>query len=108
MKKIFTLIAVALLGMGSVHAQTEGVVELSWDTMVKNEAGDNTADQNEIKFEGNSFVLKPTGGRAQAKTVREECGKVLNFKNNTNQTLQIPAGTKVYKINFYGWSQGDN
>ena len=56
MKKIFTLITVALLGMGSVHAQTEGVVELSWDTMVKNEAGDNTADQNEIKFEGNGFV----------------------------------------------------
>ena len=108
MKKIFTLIAVALLGMGSVHAQTEGVVELSWDTMVKNEAGDNTADQNEIKFEGNGFVLKPTGGRAQAKTIREECGKVLNIKNNTNQVLQIPVGTKVYKINFYGWSQGDN
>lgn len=108
MKKIFTLIAMALLGAGSVNAQQDGVVELSWDTMVKDEAGTNTADQNTITFVGNDFQLKPVGGRAQAKTVREECGKVLNFKNNTNQTLVIPVGTKVYKINFYGWSQGDN
>jgi hypothetical protein len=108
MKKFFTIIGIALFGISGANGQTEGVVELSWSTMVKNEAGDNTADQNEIKFEGCDFVLKPTGGRTQTKTTREYCENVLNFKNNTNQTLQIPAGTKVYKINFYGWSQGDN
>lgn len=88
-------------------------IELSWDTMLKNETGDNTADQNNIKFldaNGNEtgFILQPTGGRAQALTEREGCTKVLNFKNNTKQNLIIPEGTSVYKINFYGWSQGDN
>lgn len=112
MKKIFTLVAMAMLGMGIACAQN-GVVELSWDTMLKNETGDNTADQSNIKFldaNGNEtgFILKPTGGRTQAMTEREGCAKVLNFKNNTNQELVIPEGTKVYKINFYGWSQGDN
>ena len=112
MKKIFTLVAMAMLGMGTACAQN-GVVELSWDTMLKNETGDNTADQSNIKFldaNGNEtgFILKPAGGRTQAVTEREGCAKVLNFKNNTNQELVIPEGTKVYKINFYGWSQGDN
>lgn len=88
-------------------------IELSWDTMLKNEAGDNTADQNNIRFldaNGNDtgFILQPAGGRAQAMTEREGCAKVLNVKNNTKQTLVIPEGTGIYKINFYGWSQGDN
>ena len=96
-----------------IEVPGSGEIELSWDTMLKNETGDNTADQNNIKFlDADSvetgFILKPAGGRTQAQTVREECGKVLNFKNNTNQELVIPEGTKVYKINFYGWSQGDN
>lgn len=110
MKKFFNLIATALLAFNlNAAAQTEGVIELSWDTMDKNEAGDNTFDQTAITFNNNDgFILKPEGGRTQTKTVREYCGKVLNFKNNTNQTLVIPEGTKVYKINFYGWSQGDN
>ena len=110
MKKFFTLIATALLAFNlNASAQTEGVVELSWDTMDKNEAGDNASDQAAITFNNkDGFVLKPEGGRTQAKTERESCAKVLNFKNNTNQTLVIPEGTKVYKINFYGWSQGDN
>lgn len=110
MKKFFTLIATALLAFNlNAAAQTEGVVELSWDTMDKNETGDNAFDQAAITFNNNDgFILKPEGGRTQAKTEREYCAKVLNFKNNTNQTLVIPEGTKVYKINFYGWSQGDN
>ena len=110
MKKFFTLIATALLAFNlNAAAQTEGVVELSWDTMDKNEAGDNASDQAAITFNNNDgFILKPDGGRTQAKTEREYCEKVLNFKNNANQTLVIPEGTKVYKINFYGWSQGDN
>lgn len=86
-------------------------IELSWATMDKDEAGTNAADQNNITFNGNDgFILKPTGGRTQAGPYeRESCsGKALNFKNNTNQTLVIPEGKKVYKINFYGWSQGDN
>ena len=49
MKKIFTLMASALLGLGTVNAQN-GVVELSWDTMVKNETGDNAADQTNTEF----------------------------------------------------------
>ena len=107
MKKIFTLIAAAFMSVG-MFAQN-GMVELSWDTMVKDEAGTNAADQNNITFEGaDGFALKPVGGRAQGKSERQGCTKVLNFKNNTNQTLVIPPGTKVYKINFYGWSQGDN
>ena len=103
-----------ITGAGGSNAGSNAKgIELSWDTMLKNETGDNTADQSEIKFldeNGNEtgFILKPAGGRTQAQTIREYCGKVLNFKNNTNQTLVIPNGTKVYKINFYGWSQGDN
>lgn len=116
MKKIFTLIASALLGLCTVNAQN-GVVELSWDTMVKNETGDNAADQTNTEFWADEaagtktgFILTREDGssRTQAKTTREECSKVLNAKNNTVQKLIIPAGTKVYKINFYGWSQGDN
>ena len=111
MKKVFTSIAMAALCLAAI-AQS-GVVELSWDTMLKNETGNNTADQAAVKFLNadsveTGFILKPTGGRTQAQTIREDCGKVLNFKNNTNQELVIPEGTKVYKINFYGWSQGDN
>jgi len=110
MKKLFTLIAMALLSVGSVNAQQDGVVELSWDTMVKNETGDNAADQTNTTFEAAGWVLTREEGtaRTQAKTVREECGKVLNAQNNKVQKLVIPAGSKVYKINFYGWSQGDN
>lgn len=116
MKKIFTLIVTALLGMGTASAQ-EGVVELSWDTMVKNEAGDNAADQTNTEFWAdeaqttkNGFILtrEDGGSRTQARTEREFCAKVLNAQNNKVQKLIIPSGTKVYKINFYGWSQGDN
>ena len=116
MKKIFTLIAMALLGFGSASAQ-DGVVELSWDTMVKNEAGDNAADQTNTEFWADvaqtvksGFVLTREDGtaRTQAKTEREFCTKVLNAQNNKVQKLIIPAVTGVYKINFYGWSQGDN
>ena len=117
MKKIFTLIASLLLvGGGSLFAQTD-VIELSWDTMVKNETGDNAADQANTEFWADEatgtktgFILTREDGsaRTQAKTEREYCGKVLNAQNNKVQKLVIPAGTKVYKINFYGWSQGDN
>lgn len=107
MKKSLLFAAAALFAF-NVFAQQD-VVELSWDTMDKDEAGTNAKDQNNITFNNNDgFILKPTGGRTQAQTTREGCSKVLNFKNNTNQTLVIPNGTKVYKINFYGWSQGDN
>ena len=119
MKKIFTLIAMAMLGLGSASAQN-GVVELSWASMEKVtlDNGDITCpDQNNIKFlnaDGteNGFVLTPAGGRDQKKQPnmeREYCaGMALNFKNNTDQKLVIPNGVKVYKINFYGWSAGDN
>ncbi|GEM_PF-6532625 len=110
MKKIFTLVATALVAL-SANAQ----VELSWATMQKNETGDNAADQNAIKFLDSTgaetgFILQPTGGRTQAGPMeRESCsGMALNFKNNTSQTLIIPEGQKIYKINFYGWSSGDN
>lgn len=111
MKKIFTPVVMAVMCLAAI-AQN-GVVELSWDTMLKNETKDDTADQAAIKFLNadsveTGFILKPAGGRTQTQTIREECGKVLNFKNNTNQELVIPEGTKMYKINFYGWSQGDN
>ena len=116
MKKLFTIIAMALLGMGTANAQN-GVVELSWDTMVKDEAGTNAADQTNTEFWADEAQTAKTGfiltredgsNRTQAQTIREYCGKVLNAKNNSVQKLVIPAGTKVYKINFYGWSQGDN
>ena len=116
MKKIFTLIAMAMLSLSSATAQT-GVVELSWDTMVKNEEGNNAADQTNTEFWADEaagtktgFILTREDGtaRTQAKTTREECSKVLNAQNNKVQKLIIPNGTKVYKINYYGWSQGDN
>lgn len=116
MKKFMTCIVAVLLS-GNLFAQSNGVVELSWATMVKDAEGLNAADQSNIEFysdvENNvksGFILQPTGGRTQAGPMeRENCsGKALNFKNNTNQMLVIPEGTKVYKINFYGWSQGDN
>ncbi len=100
-----------------MNAQSNGVVELSWDTMVKDEAGTNAADQTNTEFWADEaagtktgFILTREDGssRTQARTERESCAKVLNAKNNSVQKLVIPAGTKVYKINFYGWSQGDN
>ncbi|MGN0221598.1 MAG: hypothetical protein ACI4BA_05685 [Prevotella sp.] len=114
MKKLVTLVTAALFA-GCAFAQS---VELSWATMIKDDTGNNAADQNNIRFysdpENSSgdtgFILQPTGGRTQAGPMeREYCsGLALNFKNNNNQTLVIPEGTKVYKINFYGWSQGSN
>ena len=114
MKKLFTLIAMALLGMGSASAQD--VIELSWDTMIKDEEGANAADQTNTGFylaDGTTesgFILTRDDGdsRTQAKTEREGCAKVLNFKNDKVQKLIIPKGTGIYHINFYGWSQGDN
>lgn len=109
MKKLFTLIAVALMGSGNLFAQSD-VIELSWDTMIKDEAGTNAADQTNTTFEAEGWIFTREDGsaRTQAQTIREECGKVLNAKNNAAQKLIIPNGTKLYKINFYGWSQGDN
>ena len=106
----------ALLGMGSASAQ-DGKVELSWRTMIKDVEGANAADQTNTEFylaDGTTksgFVLTRCDGtsRTQANTEREGCTEmVLNFKNNYAQKLVIPEGTSVYKINFYGWSQGDN
>ena len=93
------------------------ILELSWDTMVKDETGTNAADQTNTAFYTDTitknvsgFILTRADGssRTQAQTIREYCGKVLNAKNNSAQKLIIPEGKKVYKINFYGWSQGDN
>ncbi len=109
MKKLFTLIAVALMGSGNLFAQSD-VIELSWDTMIKDEAGTNAADQTNTTFEAEGWILTREDGsaRTQAQTIREECGKVLNIQNNKVNVINIPSGSKVYKINMYGWSQGDN
>lgn len=113
MKKIFTLIAM-VFAAGMVNAQD--VIELSWDTMIKDEEGANAANLTNTGFyladgktESGFILTRVDGGeRTQAKTEREGCAKVLNFQNNKEQKLIIPNGTGIYHINFYGWSQGDN
>lgn len=88
---------------------TAGGIEISWDTMIKDETGTNAADQTNTAFESGVILARVDGSaRTQAQTIREECGKVLNFKNNAANKLIFPEGMKVYKINMYGWSSGDN
>lgn len=102
MKKIFTLVATALMAVG---AYAQDVVELSYSTL------DQTNSTNTVwKFTGTDITVEPTGGRDISKCGVERGGWAngLNFKNNTTSTIVLPAGVQVYRMELAGFSQGDN
>ena len=109
MKKIFTLIAVALLGGGNLFAQD--VVDLSAQTY------DAERSSNDVwYFTGTDITIVPTGGRAagpkdfpdKASTGEDAIYQGLNIKNNGEEVIKLPDGVKLYRIEIFGWSQGDN
>lgn len=115
MKKIFTLIAVALLGASYVNAQD--VVDLSAQTVDQE-----NCTTSEWKFNGTNITIKiPAGnrlpgGKSSAAPIsfpkdntgvdREYLG--LNIANNATETIFLPDGISLYRIEIFGWSQGDN
>ena len=109
MKKIFTLIATALFALGA-NAQSTDVVELSAATL-------DTENSINTKwcFKGTDITIVPDGGRdvkvvycPEGSTAETGGYAALNVKNNTKQTISLPTGVKLYRIQITGFSQGDN
>ena len=101
----------AVAGEGGGEGTADGVIILSNTTL------DRTTSTNDAwAFADTEVLLAPSGGRDFTKSgiVRENTefgvtwGDGLNFKNNTTSTLILPQGLKVYRIEFNGYSQGDN
>ena len=107
----FTAVAGAGEGEGGGEGTAEGVVILSNTTLNKD-----ASTNDSWSFNGTEVYLVPTGGRDVTKcgVLRENTefgvtwGDGLNFRNNTTSTLILPQGLKVYRIEFNGYSQGDN
>ncbi len=103
MKKIFTLIASALVGLGA-FAQESDVIVLSaanYDEAKSQELGG-----QDWYFNGTEVYLNMSG-RAWKVVERQGWDNGLNFKNNTNYTIQL-GNVKAYRIEFAGFSLGDN
>lgn len=109
MKRIFTFfIAATLLSLGA-YAQTD-VVELNAATY---DAA--TSDNNTWHFTGTDITIVPNGGRAAGpKTFPENATgddivfSALNVKKDSKQSIKLPDGVKLYRIQITGFSQGDN
>lgn len=101
MKK-FLLIVVAACFATSMYAVENDVVILSTETYdsVK------TVDTQTYYFQNTSVTLS-MHGRAFTKLTRQDCATALNFKNNTQYTINL-GDVKAYRIEFAGFSQGDN
>ena len=98
-------------GEGGGEGTAEGVVILSNTTLNKD-----ASTNDSWSFNGTEVYLVPSGGRDVAKcgVVRDNTelgiswGDGLNYKNNTTSTLVLPQGMEVYRIEFNGYSAGDN
>ena len=112
MKKIFTLCA-AMLAMFSASAQTETVSEPTESgeadvvTLGYNNLVDNTATPD-YAFTGTNFTFKMNRNQDGRQQTCDGWNNGLNFKKNAVGTINIPEGTKVYRIEMQGFSQGDN
>lgn len=103
MKKIFTFIASALVGL-SAFAQESDVIVLSasnYDAAKTEELGG-----QDWYFNGTQVYLNMSG-RAWREVERQGWNNGLNFKNNTKYTIQL-GDVKAYRIEFAGFSFGDN
>ncbi len=101
MRKLFTLVA-AFAAFLSVSAQDVYYVDLCCATY---DSINSTTAQ--WKFTNTDIILEPAGGRSYSVLERQGYSNALNFKNNTNQVLQL-GDNKLYAIEFFGFSQGDN
>ena len=108
MKKIFTLIAAVCLSLGGVNAQD--VVELSGATYDAS-----TSDDGTWHFTGTDITIQPDGGRAAGPktypknpTEGDIIYSALNIKKDSKQSIILPSGTKLYRIQITGFSMGDN
>lgn len=107
MKKIFTLIASVCITTASF---AQDVVELSFAT------ADKTNSTNaEWFFSNTNISMIPSGGNRDINKggVERTDGTTswangLNFKNNAKNVIKLPEGTSLYRIEFSGFSQGDN
>lgn len=109
MKKISTLIAALLLSFGA-YAQSTDVVELSAATYDAS-----TSDNNTWKFTGTDITIVPDGGRAagpkyfpEGATAETATFAALNIKKDSKQSIKLPTGVQLYRIQITGFSQGDN
>ena len=100
MKKIFTLIAVAVMAM-SVHAQEKVIVSF-----------DGKDAANLVEFEG-GYSLQITGNTTKNLSggnsikVNDENKKTIKLSNGAQNTLTLPAGKGASKITFYSYINFD-
>ncbi len=105
MKKFFTLIAAVCMAMAA-NAQVEGVDTLALSTY-----------NSETQTFSNGYTITgarpdrvnslPTGS-GPFKDAGDAWTNGINFKNNSANTIKIPEGVSVYRIEILGCSQGDN
>ena len=113
MKKIFTFIAAALFAVGA-NAQTD-VVKLNAETYDAAKS-----DNGTWYFTGTDITITPDGGRAagpkyfpekidgESTTAETATYAALNVKKDSKQSIILPTGVKLYRIQITGFSQGDN
>lgn len=102
MRKIFTLLAATLMA-ANVGAQTGDTIRINMDSYdAANSTSTTTAFTSGFKING---ARPAKSGTWKTGTAFE---KFINFKNNTHNSLVIPDGTKVYRLEISGYSQGDN
>ena len=109
MKKIFTLIATAIFALGA-NAQSTDVVELNAETYDAT-----NSDNNTWKFTGTDITIVPDGGRPagpkyfpEGSTAETATFAALNVKKDSKQSIKLPTGIQLYRIQITGFSQGDN
>lgn len=104
MKKFFIFIATMLATTTMSAQHTEGVLELSKATY---DAETTAAKGGQDWYFTGTEVYLNMNGRAWKDAPRQEWDNGLNFKNNTNYTIQLGT-VKAYRIEFAGYSLGDN
>lgn len=100
MRRLLLVFATALFSV-CMYAE-DGVVVLStetYDTL-------KTTDTQTYYFKNTSVSLK-MGGRNYTQQTRQNFSTGINFKNNTKYTIDL-GSAKAYRIEFAGFSQGDN
>lgn len=103
MKKIFSLFTGALLAISAL-AQESDVIMLSASTY--NEAKTTELGGQDWYFNDTEVYLNMSG-RKYKEVERQGWNNGLNFKNNTQYTIKL-GNVKAYRIEFAGFSLGDN
>ena len=109
MKKLVLLMACAFFAT-TIHAQeidNPDIVVLSMSTIDK-DASNATGLQTYVFNSSCKGITLSMAGRSIADKTRQNFLTGLNFKRNSNYTINLPEGVEMYGVQFAGYSQGDN